>query len=697
MEGFNRINIKRTLLVVGLLFLLGLYALEPVDLNLVPESAYHQGKLFIKITEAASNTLKDELLVAKRGVVSTGISELDNLNSLYSVSSYTPVLHGLYEMSAASTARRHLHREYGFHLWFELTIDNSSDIIKAVKDFSRLESVETAEPVYRKSIIEPVSSIQVTPNEEHTRWRPNDPYYNHQWALRNYGQTIRGVPGRVGADMNIEDAWEMERGLSSVIVAVFDQGIAYNHPDIQANMWRLIGPNGNGTVGGYHGTHVAGTVSAVTNNGIGISGIAGGSGEGDGVRLMSCPIFGQNGSFANHKVYAADNGAAISQNSWAYSEFDVYNQVDINAINYFNTTGGGAVLAGGITIFGAGNDNSNRNQYPAYYRGTLAVASSNNRDRKSDFSNYGTWIDITAPGSDIISTIINNNYTFESGTSMACPHVSGVAALIVSYAFRNNIILRNDQLKEILLDTTDDIYQSNPTYIGQLGSGRVNAYAALLKAKEDYFGINNPQVFLAMPLSSSEIQLQWLPNENNDDIMIVTSINNQLGRPEDGTFYSIGNTIPGGGTVIYYGSEGSFNHTQLEADRTYYYKSFSYSAFLNYSEGMTTEATTHQDTHIDNDTVPPGENRLLSNYPNPFNPETNISFNLAEAETATLEIFDIRGKLLKTIIDKELPAGSHSYRWNGKTDNGSEVGGGIYIYRLITPSFNQSKKMILLK
>jgi subtilisin family serine protease len=148
-------------------------------------------------------------------------------------------------------------------------------------------------------------------------------------------------------------------------------------------------------------------------------------------------IFTDRGDYEAN-VYAADNGAMISQNSWGYNSAGVYNQSALDGIDYFNANGGGTALAGGLTIFAAGNDNDNGNWYPAYYGyndpatlGAMAVASTDINDVRSSFSNYGEWVDIAAPGSNIYSTWTGSGYNSISGTSMACPHVSGVASAIV--------------------------------------------------------------------------------------------------------------------------------------------------------------------------------------------------------------------------------------------------------------------------
>ncbi len=282
-------------------------------------------------------------------------------------------------------------------------------------------------------------------------------------------------------------------------------------------MWPDIGPEGTGTTPGSHGTHVGGTVAAVTNNNLGVAGLAGGSGSDDGVRLMSIDIFNGILNIYESFVYAADNGAAISQNSWTYGAGGPFPPSTQQAIDYFNEHGGGNALNGGITIFGASNDNSSAPAYPAAYEGTISVAAHDNKAVKAGFSNYGDWVDIIAPGVNVASTETGNSYSFKSGTSMSCPHVSGAAALIVSNAYG---ILTNQELKEILIDNTnEDIYEENPSYIGQLGSGALDIYSALKSINNKVnFDIVNQD---GDPITEAVITLDGKENKKGNYVFYV--------------------------------------------------------------------------------------------------------------------------------------------------------------------------------
>ena len=393
------------------------------------------------------------------------------------------------------------HKKHGLHLWYEVTFDETVNIEEALKSFSDIEDVLISEPVHEKTsiggeVVKIEAAALTTPT--------NDQFYDFQWHYENTGSNSgNGNGGTVDADIDLPEAWAIQTGIPEVVIAVIDGGIDVSHEDLEANIWENtseipnnnIDDDGNGyvdDVNGYnfgdntgainaddHGTHVGGTVAAVSNNNIGVAGVAGGSGQGDGVRLMSCSVFGNVGAdgFDESFIYAADNGAVIAQNSWGYTQVGVFDQSVLDAIDYFIEEAGYDAngnpigpMQGGIVIFAAGNDGVDGDWYPGVYEPVLAVGSTDLNDDASDFSNRGDWVDIAAPGSDIVSTYPDNSYGYNTGTSMACPHVSGVAGLIVSQ-FANNIT--PDEVRSRLVDNTD------PLPFDFLGSGRLNALAAL--------------------------------------------------------------------------------------------------------------------------------------------------------------------------------------------------------------------------
>jgi PKD repeat protein len=580
----------------------------PIDYDRIEEGSYDKGILMIKFIPDFTAHLENNPVIISNGVALFGLDRVDALNQQYRIQD--AVSHFLSPALGNTFTERH--KAWGFHLWYKLEFDESIDVKQLIREYSALREIEIAEPSFRKEMIGHVESpAKPSPSDDGEgltgmEWTPNDPMYNTQWHYNNTGQQ----GGTAGKDISLTEAWDIEKGNSNVIVAIIDDGIQFNHPDLAANMWPGIGYNfvaGSSTVvPGNHGTHVAGTVSAVNNNGVGVAGVAGGSGSGNGVRLMSCQVFTSSsaGGFHLAPIYAADNGASISQNSWGYTSPGVYDQNVLDAIDYFNTNGGGsAMVSGGITIFAAGNSNSNGSYYPGYYSGTLAVAGTNNQDIKAYFgssssaSNYGTWVDISAPGGEtyqvsargVRSTVTGSSYDYYQGTSMACPHVSGVAALIISLGYGSFTPI---EVKTILKSTTDNIDALNPGYIGQLGTGRMNAQAALIMAQSMLTGVQNPVSFTASPFSTSQINLAWAKNTNNNNVMVVWSPTSTFGVPSNGVVYNAGQSIPGGGTVLYRGTLTSFNHTGLTSSTLYYYKAFSYDGSNEYSFGLTSQAAT---------------------------------------------------------------------------------------------------------
>ena len=371
-----------------------------------------------------------------------------------------------------------------------------------------------------------------------------------QWHYNNTGNVYANSTV-AGADADVYAAWQLCTGNPDVVVAVVDQGVKYDHEDLAANMWTNKGEipgngiddDGNGyidDVNGYnftdnsgnltfssenmHGTHVAGTIAAVNNNGIGVNGIAGGSGNGDGVRIMSCETLGASesgnsggglGAQVRAIKYAADNGAVICQNSWGYtagaiSENDWtrgnYSAL-ADAIHYFVKYAGldengnqEGPMAGGIVIFAAGNDTSDEICYPASDKSVISVAATSWLGTPSYFTNYGKWVSISAPGGDlslnstyggVYSTSVSEDggsaYEGINGTSMACPHVSGACALAVSwyYGTEKKKGLTCEMLKEALLSsvTPVDPFCETP-YFGNMGAGSLDTYQLLLAVKK---------------------------------------------------------------------------------------------------------------------------------------------------------------------------------------------------------------------
>jgi len=286
---------------------------------------------------------------------------------------------------------------------------------------------------------------------------PNDQYFTtqYQWGLFK---------------IQAQQAWDISTGSSDIVVAVLDNAILTTHPDLTGKFvpGRDVAegdnnPNPAGGNDGFHGTHVSGTVGAKTNNSIGVASI--------GFNTSIMPIkIGRDSDGAlvagyEGIVWAANNGAHIQNMSWGSAYGGTYGQ---NVIDF-------AYNKGCILVAAAGNDGVSTMFYPAAYNNVIAVAATRTNDAKASFSQFGTWIDICAPGQDIVSTAAPSGYSYASGTSMASPLVAGLLGLMKSV----NPSLNQQELTNCLLSSADNINSMNSSFIGQIGAGRINAFKAL--------------------------------------------------------------------------------------------------------------------------------------------------------------------------------------------------------------------------
>ncbi len=288
----------------------------------------------------------------------------------------------------------------------------------------------------------------VEPNYVYTvDFTPNDPNLGSQWAW-----------SRIQAF----DAWDVTQGSSSVVIAVVDTGIQRNHPDLNAKIvggYDFVDGDSAADDGNGHGTHVAGTSAGETNNS------TGGAGMCPNCSLMPVRVLDSNGSgtlanVANGITYAADQGVEVINMSLGGGGSTSLQ----NAVNY-------AWNKGVFMACAAGNDNtsSTSSAYPGAYSNCFAVASTTSSDARSSFSNYGSWVEVAGPGSSIYSTWLNSGYNTISGTSMATPHVAGLAGLLASQG------LSNSQIRDRLCATADDISGTGTYWT----CGRINAYRAV--------------------------------------------------------------------------------------------------------------------------------------------------------------------------------------------------------------------------
>jgi subtilisin family serine protease len=509
-----------------------------------------QGTIRVKITPSLSSAIK--INKKSNGIIATGIKEMDRLHEAYSVTEMKRVFR-------YSPKFEEKHIRYGLNLWYEITLNPEVSAKDAVKVYANLSGIEHAEPIHERILIhgspKPVYLSKESAKKSGEFF--NDPYLSRQWHYNNTGQS-GGTPG---SDINLYKAWEISKGSKNVIVSVHDEGIDINHEDLKDAMWintaelngvAGVDDDGNGykdDIFGFnfaknlgkidampHGTHVAGTVGAVNNNNIGVAGVAGGSGTGDGARIMSCQILGGTGTgnIPDSYVYAADMGAVISQNSWGYAAPDVYEQAVLDAIDYFVAEAGnypGSPMKGGMVIFAAGNYAWDAKWYPQYHHNCIAVAALNASSQLAVYSNFGTWIDISAPGGQsednanidpnsqykngVLSTLDNNSYGFMDGTSMACPHVSGVAALVVSKLGGQGFTMAD--LKNRLLSGTRfiDTIAYNVQYQDKMGVGAIDAWLAL--ATDNKQAPNKIADLALEGIAQDFANLKWTVPADTDD------------------------------------------------------------------------------------------------------------------------------------------------------------------------------------
>ncbi len=605
-----------------------------------------------------------------------------------------------------------------------------------IVQFSEKYTLEEVMEAYRSSgAVEDVQPIGIHPILGSI---PNDTYFlTDQWNFLDDQDN----------DIDATDAWGYETGDPSIIVGDLDTGVQYSHQDLgggspytDGNIWINweeyngsdgVDDDGNGYVDDWagwdfvdnitgawpgedadtpdneptdfngHGTHIAGIMSAITNNNYGVAGLAGGWGSGpaNGIKVMALRI-GWSADYYGYEVgfvrmdfaaqaiyYAVNNGACAINCSWGSSNSGGLGA----AVDY-------AIDNGVVVVHAAGNDGSSSADYLGSRNDVINVAATNSSDVKADFSNYGSWVDISAPGVDILSTY-SNHYTpmfaYVSGTSQATPHVTGAVGYLKSHVPG----LTAAEITNLIVDYTDDIDGLNPGYEGLLGSGRLNIFKSLDASVA-------PEVTVIQPNGGEVLYI-------GQDYEVIWEANDNVGIDSTLLDYSTDSGASWDRIATLDGNPGSYIWTVCgPPSTTCRMRVTCYDAVGNTGSDMSDDdfcppppflagragaGTTGMKGFAvagewEGENTPKARFALSQNFPNPFNPSTRISYSLAEKCHVNLTVYDVNGRVVSTLVNQTQEAGEKSVIWNA-----GNMASGVYFYRLITDNFVKTRKMILMR
>ena len=633
------------------------------------------GELLIKFDPAMTEILDQALTVATRSggaMTRSGIPSTDEVLDILGTYHFERIF-------PVDTKNEERTRTSGLHLWYRVKFDENTDLKEAAGRLAKLGEVAKVQANshiqrayrvdgYRSYVSESALRQKAATRTVTTGSTFSDPGLAYQWHYNNSGnnpfdnQNVLKNGSRPGCDVGCMEAWKKCTGDPSIIVAVLDEGVMYTHPDLKGNMWinekeELYADkdaDGNGykddkygynfvsnsgiiswmdAVDTGHGTHVAGTIAAMNNNGEGVCGIAGGDGsKNSGVKIMSCQVFaGEAGvtfdAEARAIKYAADNGAVILQCSWGYNsslanliegytpgpgseeEWEKLYPLEKDALDYFINNAGSpnGVIDGGLAIFASGNEYAGMAAFPAAYSKCISVSAVAADFTPASYSNYGKEVTISAPGGDteyynpvgqddpegweegihsgsILSTWIQNGnatYGFMDGTSMACPHVSGVAALGLSYAVKQRRHFKASEFVELLKSSTkplDSWYNTGEVkayyrnhissgasatrvelskYVGKMGAGLLDAGMLLNNIEGNGSDMVVPNMYVAEGAASTLNLACYFVNGENLTYTCTSGDTTVASVSVNGTFMTVSGVKTGATRITVKVSNGS--------------------------------------------------------------------------------------------------------------------------------------------
>lgn len=633
------------------------------------------GELLIKFDPAMTEILDQALTVATRSggaMTRSGIPSTDEVLDILGTYHFERIF-------PVDTKNEERTRTSGLHLWYRVKFDENTDLKEAAGRLAKLGEVAKVQANshiqrayrvdgYRSYVSESALRQKAATRTVTTGSTFSDPGLAYQWHYNNSGNTpfdnqnVLKNGSRPGCDVGCMEAWKKCTGDPSIIVAVLDEGVMYTHPDLKGNMWinekeELYADkdaDGNGykddkygynfvsnsgiiswmdAVDTGHGTHVAGTIAAMNNNGEGVCGIAGGDGsKNSGVKIMSCQVFaGEAGVTLDAEAraikYAADNGAVILQCSWGYNsslanliegytpgpgseeEWEKLYPLEKDALDYFINNAGSpnGVIDGGLAIFASGNEYAGMAAFPAAYSKCISVSAVAADFTPASYSNYGKEVTISAPGGDteyynpvgqddpegweegihsgsILSTWIQNGnatYGFMDGTSMACPHVSGVAALGLSYAVKQRRHFKASEFVELLKSSTkplDSWYNTGEVkayyrnhissgasatrvelskYVGKMGAGLLDAGMLLNNIEGNGSDMVVPNMYVAEGAASTLNLACYFVNGENLTYTCTSGDTTVASVSVNGTFMTVSGVKTGATRITVKVSNGS--------------------------------------------------------------------------------------------------------------------------------------------